>query len=109
MVGDPMVERIPPGTWVEIGAIVLPPAARAPHLPEDTRQVALEMRTKGFLIEPASIGEEAEIETPVGRRMRGTLMQANPAYTHGFGPPIPELRRIGGEVRAALRARKRVR
>ncbi len=104
-----MGEPIPRGTWVEIGAILLPAAARAPHLPEDTRQVALEMRTKGFLVEAASLGEEAEIETPAGRRVRGTLMQANPPYTHGFGAPIPELVPIGGEARAALRARKSIR
>lgn len=104
-----MIDPIPPGTWVEIRAILLPPAARASHLPEDTRQVPLEMRTKGFLVEAALVGGEAEIETPVGRRLRGILMQANPAYTHGFGPPIPELARVGGEVRAALRKRGRLR
>jgi len=104
-----MAEPIPPGTWVEIRAILLPPAARAPHLPEDTRQVPLEMRTKGFLIEATLLGEEAEIETPVGRRLRGILMQANPAYTHGFGPPIPELARINSEIRTLLRKRGRLR
>ena len=104
-----MIDPIPPGTWVEIRAILLSPAARASHLSEDTRQVPLEMRTKGFLVEAALVGGEAEIETLVGRRLRGILMQANPAYTHGFGPPIPELARVGGEVRAALRKRGRLR
>ena len=31
--------------------------------------------------------------------------EVNPAYTHLFGAPIPELSTIGGEVRAILRER----
>ena len=62
-----------------------------------------QMRVKGFLVEPASIGEEAVIETPTKRRLRGILSEVNPAYTHSFGPPIPELSSIGSEVRTLLR------
>jgi hypothetical protein len=61
------------------------------------------MRVKGVLAVPAAIGDEAEIVTPAGRRLSGTLVASNPAYTHGFGPPIPELIPIGAEVRAILR------
>jgi hypothetical protein len=100
-----MAERIAQGTWVEIHRIVLAPGERAPHLPEETRSVPLEMRVKGFLAVPACLGEEVEIETPAGRRLRGRLVEVNPAYTHGFGPPIPELSMIGGEIRAILRGR----
>jgi hypothetical protein len=78
------------------------PEERAPQVPEDTQRTPLEMRAKGFLAEPASLGDEAEIETPAGRHLRGVLAAINPAYTHGFGPPIPELSGIGGEVRAML-------
>jgi hypothetical protein len=98
-----MAEPVARETWVEIHRIVLAPGERAPQVPEDTRQVPLEMRTKGFLVEGAAIGEDAEIETPTGRRLRGTLVAANPAYTHGFGPPIPELSTIGSAVRRILR------
>ena len=100
-----MPERTKKGTWVEIHSIVLAPGARAPQAPEDTRRVALEMRVKGFLVEAAAIGEEVEVATPAGRRLRGVLAAVNPAYTHGFGPPIAELSTIGGEVRAMLRDR----
>lgn len=100
-----MTQGAAEGTWVEIGQIVLPAGERAPRVPADTQQVPLEMRLKGFLVAPAAPGEEAEIETPVGRRVRGKLIQVNPAYTHGFGAPIPELDTIGGEVRAILRER----
>jgi len=97
-----MAEPVPAGTWVEIHRIVLRPDERAPQVPEDTKAVPLEMRVKGFLAEPAALGDEAEIVTAAGRRLRGTLVEANPAYTHGFGAPIPELTGIGREVRAIL-------
>ncbi len=98
-----MAERVPAGTWVEIHAVVLPAGARAPQVPDDTAKVPLEMRAKGFLAAAAAPGEEAEIETPAGRRLRGTLSAVNPPYTHGFGAPVPELSTIGREVRGILR------
>ena len=102
-----MTELIAKGTWVEIHGLVLSPGQRTPQVPEDTQQVPLEMRVKGILVETAALGEEAEILTPAGRRLRGTLVASNPAYAHGFGPPIPELTPIGAEVRALLREGKR--
>ncbi len=98
-------EQIPAGTWVEIHAIVLPPGERAPQTPPDTQQVPLEMRAKGLLIEPAALGDDVEIATPAGRRLRGRLAAVNPGYDHGFGPPVPELLPIGREARALLRGR----
>ena len=100
-----MADLLAAGTWVEISAIVLEPAQRAPHIPDDTKQVPLEMRVKGFLTAPAALGDEAEIITPAGRKLGGVLTAVNPAYSHGFGAPIPELSAIGGRVRALLRAR----
>ena len=88
-----MAERAMQGAWVEIHRCVLQTGERAPQVPEDTRGVPLEMRVKGFLV------------APVGRRLQGTLTAVNPAYTHGFGAPLPELSTIGGEVRAMLRER----
>lgn len=102
-------DRIAKGTWVEIHAIVLPPGERAPQVPEDTKRAPLEMRAKGFLVEAAALGEEGEIVTAAGRRLRGTVTAADPPYTHGFGPPVPELSTIGGEVRDILRERGRPR
>ena len=103
-----MTELIEKGTWVEISNNVLPANERAPQVPEDTQQVPLEMRVKGFLLAPADIGEDAEIETLSGRHLRGTLAEVNPAYTHSFGPPVPELSPIGREVRALLRDKGRM-
>ncbi len=102
-----MAGLIDKGSWVEIHRVVLPPGERAPQVPADTQGIPLELRVKGFLVVSATLGDEAEIMTPAGRRLRGTLAESNPAYTHGFGPPIPELGAIGGEVRAILRNRQR--
>jgi 2-amino-4-ketopentanoate thiolase alpha subunit len=104
-----VTELIEKGTWVEIYNIVLPVNERAPQVPEDTRRVPLEMRVKGFLLVPAAIGEDSEIETLSGRHLRGRLAAVNPAYTHSFGSPVPELSPIGCEVRALLRDKGRMR
>ena len=96
-------ENIEKGTWVEIYQVALSADERAAQVPDDTRKVPLEMRVRGWLVEPASLNEAAEIKTPAGRLLRGTLVEINPAYTHGFGSPIPELTPIGSEVRALLR------
>lgn len=102
-----MVDSVEKGTWVEIRRIVLAPGERAPQVPEDTKQVPLEMRAKGVLDEAVQLGDEAQIVTRAGRRLRGILTKINPAYVHSFGPPIPALSTIGGEVRALLRRRER--
>jgi hypothetical protein len=101
-----MADGLAKGTWVEIHAVVLSAGERAPQVPEDTARVPLEMRAKGFLIEVGRIGAEAEVVTVAGRRLRGTVISANPSYDHGFGAPLPELIEIGGEVRANLRERE---
>jgi len=101
-----MTEKIGKGVWVEIHNIVLHPGERAPQVPDDTARVPLEMRVKGFLAEPAALGEEAEIVTAAGHRLRGRLSAVNPPYRHGFGPPVPELSMIGQELRRLLAERK---
>lgn len=105
-----MAKRIVQGAWVEIQCVVLSAGERAPQVPDDTQHVPLKMRVKGFLVAPpATLGEEAEIVTPSGRRLRGVLIDITPAYTHTFGPVLSELAIIGSEVRAMLRERGRIR
>jgi hypothetical protein len=64
------------------------------------------MRAKGVLLAEALPGEEAEVETAAGRHLRGILREGNPAYTHGFGPPVAELLAAGREARALLTAHR---
>ena len=97
-----MTEHIKKGAWVEIHKIILEKGERAPQVPDDTKQVPLEMKVKGFLVEDAVIGEEATITTIAGRTLTGRLTEVNPAYTHQFGSPIPELLPIGRELRKIL-------
>lgn len=91
------------GDWVRIHNIVLKPSERSPRLPEDTQKVPLEMWDKGFLIdEGAKIGDEVEVETYIGRKIKGTLIEVNPYYRHDFGKCVPELLYIGRQVRSLL-------
>ncbi len=97
-----MPEPVAQGSWVEIRSIVLQPGQRAPSVPEDTQQVALELRAKGVLVEAAALGDEVAIVTRSGRRLEGTLVEVNPAYSHSFGPPIDALLGVGHEARELL-------
>lgn len=91
------------GDWVRIHNVVLRPEERSKNLPEDTQRVPLEMWTKGFLLdEEANIGDIVEVETYIGRRVKGTLVEVNPYYTHDFGKCIPELLYIGKQVRSLI-------
>ncbi|NLJ78522.1 MAG: 2-amino-4-ketopentanoate thiolase [Tissierellia bacterium] len=91
------------GDWVRIHNIVLEAGQRAPNIPEDTQKVPLELWDKGFLLNlGANIGDEVEIETYIGRKVEGTLIEVNPHYEHDFGKCVPELLYIGKQVRDLL-------
>jgi len=90
------------GDWVQIRSTVLEAGERAPQVPPDTQAVPLEMRLKGFAVTGASPGEEIVIKTLAGRVARGTLVDVNPGYPHGFGKPVPELLSVGPELRRIL-------
>lgn len=90
------------GEWVRIHRVILNPEDRAPQVPEDTKSVPLEMWVKGFLKSDAQMGDEVEIETITGRNERGTLIEVNPTYTHSFGNYVPELLKIGLDLKKIL-------
>ena len=90
------------GDWVKVHSIVLKAEERSSHLPEDTKKVPLEMWINGFLTKDAKLGESVEITTLSGRMVKGTLVEVNPRYTHDFGEPIPELLRIGPNLKRIL-------
>ncbi len=100
-----MPATVPKGSWVEIHRVVLPAGERAPQVPAETQAVPLEMLARGRLAEAAEPGDEVEIVTAAGRRLQGTLVEARPAYAHGFGQPIDALVPVGSEVRALLSER----
>ena len=91
-----MIEK---GTWVKIQHQVLDNTQRAPQLPDDTKNVPFIMWTKGFLVEDAEMNSETTVETLTGRQVTGTLMEVEPSYDHNYGRFIPELLRIGKDLR----------
>ncbi len=91
------------GDWVRVYNIVLESEERAPQVPNDTKKVPLEMWDKGFLLnEEAKIGDEVEVETYIGRRIKGKLIEVNPFYDHDYGKCVPELLFIGKQLRSIL-------
>lgn len=90
------------GEIAVIRSVVLPAGSRAAQVPADTADTPLVMRARGTLLEDASIGSEATIETMAGRRLSGTLEADLPAYTHSFGPVIPELIAVHRQVKDLL-------
>ena len=91
------------GDWVRIHNIVLERGERAPNLPEDTQNVPLEVWDKGFLLnDKANIGDKVVVETYIGRKVEGTLIEVNPYYKHNFGKCVPEILYIGKQVRGLI-------
>ena len=86
------------GEWVRIHKVILAPVERAPQVPDDTKQVPLEMWDKGFLQADAEIGDSVTIETVTGRTETGELIEVNPYYEHDFGKFVPELLKIDKQV-----------
>jgi len=96
--------RCSSGDWVEIEYTLLEPAERAAGLPADTAAQPLRAWVKGFALAGGMIGDEIEVETMSGRRVRGHLSATNPGYTHTFGTPPAEIVAIGRDLRARLTA-----
>lgn len=90
------------GDWVNIYNMVLTLEERAPQVPEDTKKVPLETWVKGFIKQDAEIGDEVAIETITGREVRGKLVEVNPSYSHSFGNTVPEVFKIGLQLREIL-------
>jgi hypothetical protein len=94
--------RVPAGAWVEISQVVLRAGERAPNVPRDTAETDFVARVRGFLNEPASLGQTATVRTLVGRDVEGRLTAVNPRNPADFGDPVPELLALGVSARRAL-------
>lgn len=87
------------GDWVLIYNVVLDSSERAPQVPEDTKNVPLETWVKGFVNEEASIGDTVNITTITGRNVSGKLVDVNPYHKHDYGKCVPEILKIGLQLR----------
>lgn len=92
------------GDWVEVESVLLEPADRSRNLPPDTAAQPLRMWVKGFAQADGALGEPMTVETVTGRLVSGVLSDVLPGYFHTFGRPVPELVRVGTDLRARLAA-----
>ncbi|GAA0114455.1 2-amino-4-oxopentanoate thiolase subunit OrtA [Clostridium senegalense] len=90
------------GSYVEISKIVLTSEDRAKNIPEDTKSTPLKMWVRGHVLMDCNIGDEVEIETIIGRKIRGVLVEENPNYNHSFGKHISEIDYIGKQAKEIL-------
>jgi hypothetical protein len=92
------------GDWVRIHSVVLNAGERNPQVPEDTARVPLEMWDKGFLLNSeAAVGDAVEVETIIGRKVKGTLLEIEPAWDHDFGRCVPEIISIDRQLKAIMK------
>jgi len=92
------------GDWVEIEKVLLEAGSRAPQVPEDTQNVPLKEWSKGFLLSNSAIlGDTVEIETIIGRKLKGKLSDIRPKYNYDYGYPVKELIYVGVELRKELK------
>jgi hypothetical protein len=94
-----MIEK---GTWVEIVREVLSPEERSNAIPDETKKTPLIMWVRGNTLQPGRLGEEVEIETISGRKIKGKITQIEPSYTHSFGRYVGEVSYIGKQAREIL-------
>ncbi|MGL4730811.1 MAG: 2-amino-4-oxopentanoate thiolase subunit OrtA [Clostridium sp.] len=90
------------GSYVEISKIVLSSEERSKNIPDDTKATPLKMWVRGNVLIDCNLGDEVEIETAIGRRIRGILVEENPSYNHNFGKHIKELEYIAKQAREIL-------
>ena len=90
------------GTWVRVHDIVLTVKERVDNLPKDTQNLPLEMWTKGILLDDAKLGDRAKIRTITGREIYAKLIEVNPYYDHDYGKHVPQLMKIGEQLRILL-------
>jgi len=50
----------------------------------------------------ASIGDEVEVETIIGRNLTGKMIEINPQFDHAWGECIPKILHIGRQVKGIL-------
>ena len=92
------------GDYVRIKQIILRPEERAPNLPLETRATPLQLWVNGHLVSgPASVGDTVVVETAIGRRLEGELVDVHPRYAHDFGDPQPELLEAARRMQEQLR------
>ncbi|MGM0501517.1 MAG: 2-amino-4-oxopentanoate thiolase subunit OrtA [Bacillota bacterium] len=91
------------GDYVQIHNIILEAGERSENLPEETKKVPLELKVRGILIDDeAQLNDQVTIETYIGRKFEGKLIDISPTYEIDYGEVIEELLPIGKELKIML-------
>ena len=90
------------GTWVEIEEIVLTPEDRAKNIPEETKITPLKCWIRGNCNRDCELGEKVEIETNVGRIVKGIVVDVEPGYYHTYGKYVSEIGNVGKQARKII-------
>jgi len=97
------MEKAKKGDYVQIHNIILEAGERSENLPEETKKVPLELKVRGFLInDEAKLNDQVTIETYIGRKLEGELIDISPTYEHNYGEVIEELLPVGRELKKML-------
>lgn len=91
------------GSFVRVKRIVLDTQDRSQALPDSTKKTPLIMWTKGYLLEDAKFGDMVEVLTLSNRKERGELIEVDPTFDVNYGQFVPEILKIGRDVKGALR------
>jgi hypothetical protein len=97
------MEKAKKGDYVQIHKIILEAGERSENLPEETKKVPLELKVRGFLVnDEAKLNDQVTIETYIGRKFEGELIDTSPTYEHNYGEVIEELLPVGRELKKML-------
>ena len=89
--------------YVRVHRTILEAVERTGKLPEDTKNVPLEMWVKGWLQdEQAKLGDIVTVKTVVGRLETGELMEEYPCYALNYGEFVPEILEIDRQLKDVL-------
>ena len=89
--------------YVRVHRTILEAVERTGKLPEDTKNVPLEMWVKGWLQdEQAKLGDIVTVKTVVGRLETGELMEECPCYALNYGEFVPEILEIDRQLKDVL-------
>lgn len=90
------------GTWVEIEEIVLTPEDRTKNIPDETKKTPLKAWIRGNCLSECELENEVQVETNVGRIVKGKVVQIEPGYYHTYGNCVEEISNIGKQAREII-------
>lgn len=95
------------GDWVEIQNVVPKLGQSVKTTAYGQKEEPLVQWVRGFMTtNEASIGDEIEVETIMGRNAKGCLCAINPRYVYDFGDPIKELIQVKMELEKEIEESK---